>query len=269
MQLMTANFIISTDLDGTLLDHHNYSFEAALPALEQCKAQGLPVILNTSKTFSEALFLQKKLVLDAPLIVENGSAMISPDGSRLVFGVARSDIINFIKNIRHSHSWKFEGFNDWTIREIVEHTGLGNDAAKLANEKEYSEPFLWNDTATAFDEFSKLAFDSGFSILKGGRFYHLQGITDKAKPLTWLMQNHTQLFPTLKEKPRLVVLGDNANDIAMLDVADIAVCVKSPVCDFPKTMNKGEVIKTQAYGPVGWNQAVLKIIERSKLNNNN
>lgn len=261
---MASSFIISTDLDGTLLDHHDYSFQAALPALEQCKAQGLPIILNTSKTLSEALVLQEKLGLDAPLIVENGSAVVLPSARRIVFGVERSDIISFIESIRQSYKWNFEGFGDWTIHEIVEHTGLNNKAAKLANQKEYSEPFLWNDTTEAFDEFSKLASKSGFSILKGGRFYHLQGVTDKAKPLIWLMQNHTELFPQLKEKPRLVVLGDNANDIAMLDVADIAVCVKSPVCDFPRTLSKGEVIKTQAYGPAGWNQAILQILEVPK-----
>lgn len=257
---MASSFIISTDLDGTLLDHHNYSFTAALPALEQCRKEGLPVILNTSKTFSEAVSLQKQIALNSPIIVENGSAIVLPDNRRILFGAERSDITNFIKTVRVTYKWRFEGFDDWNISEIVKHTGLSNDGAKLASEKEYSEPFLWNDTEHALVEFSQLASQNGFSILKGGRFYHLQGVTDKAKPLVWLIENYAELFPQLKEKPQLIVLGDNANDIAMLNVADIAVCVRSPVSDFPEISSKGEIIKTQAYGPAGWNQAILKIL---------
>lgn len=257
---MTNSFIISTDLDGTLLDHHDYSFDAALTAIEVCKERDIPVILNTSKTLSEALSLQKQLELNSPVIVENGSAIVLPNSRKVVFGADRSEIIKFIDNTRRSYSWEFIGFNDWTVAEIAEQTGLSIDAAELASNKDYSEPFLWNDSEDAFQDFTKRATQNGLSVLKGGRFYHLQGQTDKAKPLVWLMQNHNEALSQLCEKPRLVALGDNKNDIAMLNVADIAVCVRSPVCDFPLIENKGTVIKTEACGPVGWNQAVLQIL---------
>ncbi|MGA0327631.1 MAG: hypothetical protein ACO3OK_11595, partial [Limisphaerales bacterium] len=42
-------WVVVTDLDGSLLDHHTYSFEAALPALSVLKEEGIPLILNTSK----------------------------------------------------------------------------------------------------------------------------------------------------------------------------------------------------------------------------
>ena len=41
-------FWISTDLDGTLLDHDNYSYRAATQALELCKEQNIPIVLNLS-----------------------------------------------------------------------------------------------------------------------------------------------------------------------------------------------------------------------------
>jgi predicted mannosyl-3-phosphoglycerate phosphatase (HAD superfamily) len=31
---ITKNILVFTDLDGTLLDHHNYSFDAALEVLK-------------------------------------------------------------------------------------------------------------------------------------------------------------------------------------------------------------------------------------------
>ncbi|HBO91798.1 MAG TPA: mannosyl-3-phosphoglycerate phosphatase, partial [Gammaproteobacteria bacterium] len=35
--------LVFTDLDGTLLDHHTYRFQAASPALERLREAGIPV----------------------------------------------------------------------------------------------------------------------------------------------------------------------------------------------------------------------------------
>jgi mannosyl-3-phosphoglycerate phosphatase len=59
-----SNVLIYTDLDGTLLDHHTYSFEAAIPALAMLKKSGIPVIPCTSKTRSETTHLMRALELD-------------------------------------------------------------------------------------------------------------------------------------------------------------------------------------------------------------
>ena len=46
-------YIFFSDLDGTLLDHENYDWSAAKPALSELKRQGLPLILASSKTAAE------------------------------------------------------------------------------------------------------------------------------------------------------------------------------------------------------------------------
>ena len=73
-------WVVVTDLDGSLLDHHTYSFEAALPALSVLKEEGIPLILNTSKTRSECQDLAQKLGLLTPIVVENGGGISFPDG---------------------------------------------------------------------------------------------------------------------------------------------------------------------------------------------
>ncbi len=260
------NYIISTDLDGTLIDHHDYSFDAAAPAIERCKTLGIPIVLNTSKTAQEAKALQLALGLDSPLVVENGSAIVMSNSasSDTLFGASRYDVLNFIQSVRKEHKWRFEGFNDWSIQDIIKHTGLSQQDAKLANTKQYSEPFVWQDSAEALQRFSSLANDQGLSILKGGRFYHLQGQTDKAKPLKWMMQHYSTLFPSLSGRPKLIALGDNHNDIAMLNAADIAVCVRSPVADYPalSTSSVIKVIQTTEFGPAGWNEAISQILDQ-------
>ncbi|HCP98037.1 MAG TPA: haloacid dehalogenase, partial [Pseudoalteromonas sp.] len=64
-----------TDLDGTLLNHRDYSTEAVDTLLQELQYSGVPVVFNTSKTFSEVVALQQALNIKQPFIVENGSAV--------------------------------------------------------------------------------------------------------------------------------------------------------------------------------------------------
>ena len=278
------NLLISSDLDGSLIDHHNYSFEAALPALQRCESLGIPVILNTSKTYEEALTIQTQLGIKAPIVVENGgalffdNALLSNDSTSdnqhsnnvKIFGVKRSQVLSFIETIRSktasTHKMQLEGFNDWSVDEIASNTGLSLEAAKQANSKQFSEPFIWHDTESALSEFIELASQQNLKVLQGGRFYHLQGDTDKAKPLNWLMQNFHKVFKLDSKEDselttKLICLGDNHNDVAMLNIADIPVCVRSPVADYPLLDTDKDVIYTEGFGPVGWSEAILSILD--------
>ncbi len=267
---MRCRYLISTDLDGTLIDHHNYSFDAALPALARCKKLNIPIILNTSKTHAEAEQLQKRIGITGPMIVENGSALILNPSESKLFGAKRKTILSFIAHIRTAHQWQFTGFNDWSIDEIAGITGLSLEDATQASSKQFSEPFIWQDSDRALQTFTQLAEQQHLTVLKGGRFYHLQGTTDKSKPLAWLQQNPEAVFningienerSVLPNETRLIALGDNHNDIAMLNAADIAVCVKSPVADYPKLSTVKPVIRTTSLGPVGWNEAIQSILD--------
>jgi hypothetical protein len=54
-------FIIFTDLDGTLLDHHTYSYVPAMPALERLRETKTPLIMVSSKTRLEIEALRIEL----------------------------------------------------------------------------------------------------------------------------------------------------------------------------------------------------------------
>jgi mannosyl-3-phosphoglycerate phosphatase len=58
--------VIYTDLDGTLLDHHTYSAEAASATLSKLRELGIPVIPCTSKTVAETRPIAAQLRLDGP-----------------------------------------------------------------------------------------------------------------------------------------------------------------------------------------------------------
>ena len=71
--------VIYTDLDGTLLDHHTYSFEAALETIHALRDRGVPIVPCTSKTRAETAELMSAAGLSGPMIVENGAAIWVPN----------------------------------------------------------------------------------------------------------------------------------------------------------------------------------------------
>ena len=72
--------VIFTDLDGTLLDHDTYAWEAAEPALERCKTLKVPVILVSSKTRAEMEVIRQDMSISDPFIVENGGGIFYSEG---------------------------------------------------------------------------------------------------------------------------------------------------------------------------------------------
>lgn len=79
-------FLCFTDLDGTLLNHDDYRYDAAIPTIQTLKKLGIPVIPTTSKTKAEVLELREALGLKDPFIVENGSGIfLESDDPRFDF----------------------------------------------------------------------------------------------------------------------------------------------------------------------------------------
>lgn len=283
-------FWISTDLDGTLLDHHDYSFASANEALKLCQDLRVPIILNTSKTFAETQHIQTALGICGPVIVENGSALIFKDSvnsatklsgkcakpldslhHQVIFGVERESILRFLQEVRQTHNWSFEGFSDWSPAEISRNTGLDLEESIRASAKKFSEPFVWTDSAENLSSFEVLAAKRGLSLVRGGRFYHLQGRCSKATPLEWL-KNNLSLLPELCNQDEntmmLIALGDNHNDVAMLNAADIPVCVKTPDGKHASIQYSSNAIYTTGIGPSGWNEAIQSILKQQLGNQN-
>ncbi len=261
---MLSDLIVVTDLDATLLDHQTYSFSAALPAINRLQALHIPLILNSSKTTVEMLQIRKRLDNKHPFIVENGSAVILPDADKLEvhsLGMNRAEILSVIHNLRKQHAFNFKGFADMDNEELMSCSGLSEENASLAMQRQFTEPLLWLDNEQQFNLFSDNVESAGLCLIKGGRFWHVSGAADKGKALYYLRDYYQKQTGLVL---KILALGDSENDLAMLKAADYAVLVKSPARDFPKLEHKN-LRKTEEFGPIGWNKAVLEILEELKL----
>jgi len=113
--------IIFTDLDGTLLDHNNYSFKDVLPMLDFLFSNRIPLIIVTSKTETEVIRIQKLLKINEPFIIENGAGIIIPrnEGYEIIsMGFDYAHIRSCF--LKYAQSIPIRGFFDMKDEEMAE-----------------------------------------------------------------------------------------------------------------------------------------------------
>ena len=259
--------IIFTDLDGTFLNHHNYSFTESKEALEKIEQQEIPLIFTTSKTKIEVELLQKKVGITEPFIVENGAALFIPKDYQnlnldsltdfeeykvLVFGKTYKQIVNFYNEYKDEFGLK--GFSDMTHQEVSELTGLDISNATLATKREFTEPFVVEDTHK-LEKLKNLASTYKIKITQGGRFFHLIG---EKQDKGIAVKKSIDLFEKLyAQKIGSIALGDGENDIKMLEVVDTPIVIKNHNEQY-LDIDVPNLQKSSYQGSLGWNEMILK-----------
>lgn len=199
--------IIVSDLDGSLLDHHDYSFEPARPLLEQLAKADIPVVLCTSKTRAEVQALRKTLRNHSPFIVENGAAVylpkvqfpIQPQGTedaggywRKAFCEKREHWLTLLEEAKTHFIGKFDHFAAMSEARVAELTGLPLGQAAQAKAREFGEPLQWLGTDEELIAFTQWFQERGACILSGGRFVHVAGDADKGRAMAWLVNEYRE-----------------------------------------------------------------------------
>ena len=304
------NWLVVTDLDGTLLDHHTYSWQPAAEAIALLQRHEIPLILSSSKTLAEMSVLAEDIGLSGPLIVENGAAVVwrswrtlplsergalpatktsqqpteqLPELPELpeieTLGKPRDEVLAVVHRLRQAEGYQFAGFADWSVDQVVEHTGLPQVSAALAQDRHGTEPIIWQDTEERFARFVNQLAAEHIRAVRGGRFIHLMGQFDKADGLRRVAEvfeqqrRLSQVNATSHEKPddarrlvkaarkdlvnhtRIVALGDSPNDAAMLSAADVAVQIHSPK-SAAMDIAAPVLLQPRGAGPVGWAEAL-------------
>ena len=159
---------------------------------------------------------------------------------------------------RAQQGLQFRGFADMTVAEVVAHTGLPPESARLARTRLASEPILWQDSDQALERFRELARTAGLRLLQGGRFLHLLGDMDKGRAVcrivAWYRTQGWQGITSL-------ALGDSGNDRDMLLSVDIPVIIRKKDGSHLELPQRPDAIVTQLSGPAGWNQAINGLLD--------
>jgi len=275
--------LLFTDLDGSLLDHHDYDYSAALPAINKLTQCKIPWIITTSKTAAEVIELRAELENSYPFIVENGAGIFWPIGAldtqilqnsqnlqktlvktwmqdfeyMSLSPVLMPEILQLAQRYKQRMGLSFIGFSEMSAQQVADCTGLTLEKAIKAKQREFSEPLLWQDSEENLVKLTEAMAMHGLQLIKGGRFVHLMGQSNKGLALKVLADYYHQAW---HEPVETMALGDGNNDIPLLEASDYPVIIRSPVNQAP-VVNHNKVFITQENGPVGWNQAVLDWLE--------
>ena len=252
-----TKIIVFTDLDGSFLDHESYDFFPALPSVNRLKALNAPIIPATSKTLAEIEALN--LPFDkAPQIAENGMVVFDGYEQRSI-DKSYQEIVAFIGGLQPDIRKHLIGFNDMSIEDIVFHTSLAVENAKLAKERLGSELFIWSGDDQTMRILISKAQEQGLSIVQGGRFYHFMGAKGgKANAIQTILKQHKDTIT--------IALGDGPNDAEMLAIVDYGIKIPNANGhDFTIDNSKGEIIGAPAQGPEGWSAAINDLLDRLRF----
>ena len=247
------NLALFSDLDGTLLDHATYSFQAAMPAIKKLQEHRIPLVLASSKTAPEIATIRESMGMsDWPAIVENGGGIL-PAGQ---LDITQSDEYHVLHKALSSipHTECFRGFADMSVDEVAELTGLSADAAALAKQRAFSEPGLFKGTDQQQSEFLAGLSRKHITAREGGRFLTLSFGHTKAGRLKEIAKK--------LGAQTTIALGDAPNDRELLLAADYPVIVRN--VHAPDMGDIPGATRTEALGPEGWNSAVLILLHNLK-----
>ncbi|TAJ09908.1 MAG: HAD-IIB family hydrolase [Nitrospirae bacterium] len=272
-----TRMVVFTDLDGSLLDAATYSFEAAREALAALRDRNVPLVLASSKTKAEMDVIRSRLGHTHPFVVENGGGVFIPAGLFHVpipnatprrgcqvveLGTAYAGLRRRLKEIAQVLGFEVRGFGDMSVAEVAERAGLDLSEAAAAKQREYDEPFVFDGPAERIEEFRRQAETRGLRCVKGGRFHHLMGRNDKGSACRLLIDCYRRQFKDDQGSLITVAIGDSLNDLPMLAVVDRPVLVQKPDGSYEPDIRLPNLTLAPGIGPVGWNAAVLQLINR-------
>lgn len=270
-----SSWVIFTDLDETLLERDDYSFDAARPALELVRRRGIPVVFCTSKTAAETRHLQLQLGIEDPFIVESGGGIHFPRGyfsplpqpqedrgSHVLVPLAlgRGRVLEGLALLKQFTRNAIRGFSDMTPEEVARETGLSPEMAGRACLREFDEPFRlegWEEDRVP--ELAREVGPLGLRVSRGGRFYHLHGDTDKGEAVRLLIP----MFRRKLGKIRTLAVGDSGMDLSMLSAVDVPIAVQRAdgTHDATLTACVPGLRRVPFSGAAGWNAGVLAVLQ--------
>ncbi|MGJ8611248.1 MAG: HAD-IIB family hydrolase [Octadecabacter sp.] len=253
--------LVFTDLDGTLLSHSDYSWNAARPALERLANIGAGVVLASSKTAPEISELRQDIGLQHwSAIVENGAGVLGPHAQAAADFSVYAQLRAVLSDVSAHLRAMFRGFGDMDVAQVADLTGLSPSAATLAKQRGFSEPGVWSGTPQEKTQFLGEIAVHGVSAREGGRFLTLSFGGTKADQMAQIIAD---LHPR-----HTMALGDAPNDVEMLETADFGVIIANPHrAQLPmlKDETPDRIMRTTLAGPDGWNAAVQSHLARLEL----
>lgn len=285
--------VIFTDLDGTLLEYGNYTWQRAGGALQHVRETRVPLVFCSSKTLQEQRAYQDELDLDEPMIVEMGSAVVVPEGyvsdevlemvtadetaglsagalapeldtvarwRVLRLGRPYAEIRDAVEAVRAETGLPVRGFTEMALPELMERTGLAEAPAMRAQSRAYSETVILDDAdEEAWSRLQRAFGERDLALLGASPTGTVvDGRCDKGRAVRLV----TELFRKTagEEAVETVGLGDGPDDLPMLREVDRPILVERRGGGW-LDVDLPNLKKVPGEGPRGWDRAVKELLD--------
>ncbi len=272
--------VVFSDLDGTLLDHDTYSFQAARAALDQLARARVPLVLCSSKTRAEIEQLRPQIGTGHPFISENGGGLFVPDGyfpfapggvrrwpacEAIEFGTPYHAVVAALHETADALRIPVVGFSDMSVEEVARLCRLPLLQARLAKLREYDEPFRILDPAPRTrSRLLRALHRRGLRCTRSSRFDHLAGSTDKGVAVVALRALYER---AVDETVVTIGLGDSLSDLPLLRAVDMPIIVDNQDAGASdRLLRKVPTARlTAESGPAGWAEAIGSALEKLQV----
>jgi mannosyl-3-phosphoglycerate phosphatase family protein len=277
-----GNWILFTDVDGTLLDSVTYELSEGRAAVRALIQRGIHIVLCSSKTRLELERLRSRLGLNDPFVVENGSAIVVPKGTcelsekghnhrgivvqresddTLVaeLGIPAHDVRDRLDAIRRQRGLAFKTLDELSAKEVVRITGLSDEDARAARLREYSATLAGEFTTPQYEELQRACHEHHLNCMRGTRFVSVTGDqADKGRAVRILRAAFRAKYGTI----RTFGVGDSWNDVPMLRAVDVAFQVQSPDGGW-RDFTLESLVRIAGVGPAGFRLVAERICQTS------
>ena len=138
--------------------------------------------------------------------------------------------------------------------------GLSKQKIRLALNREYTVPLLFEGSKTEKISFFKSVSDAGLSLQEGGRVINLCDKVSKAQA----MKKVIKIFKKISKEELITIgVGDNFNDLEMLKNSDIPCLVFNDKFTMEK-ININNCLVSKKPAPEGWEEVVKLALDKIK-----
>jgi mannosyl-3-phosphoglycerate phosphatase family protein len=265
--------IVFTDPDGTLLEHRTHPCVPHCEALRLVSDREVPIVLCSSRTRAELELVQQEFHFRHPFISENGGAVYVPRGyfsssdpaevsgyHVLAFGGPHQHVVDALRRTAAALGIDVRGFNGMSVEEVANECGLSLADARLAQLREYDEPFriVASDAAVQSRLLNGLR-RVGLRCVDRGAFHHVAFGADVGRALRAVASLYRQQRGDIFT---VGVASGLTNDSSLLREVDLPIIVRNPQVDVSRVLRKVSMARvTTKPGALGWDEAILSAVK--------
>ena len=273
-----TKLMIFSDIDGSFLNHDNYSYGNLYSFITKLKKIS-DIIFVSSKTFAEIKLLNNSLGITFPFIVENGACIFFPEsyyntelkgdkffkkGNYIGYRVSEKQIKSHKRYLNQfKKKFNFLFYSELSSEKLANITNLKGLQIKSSQDRLFSDPIYWNDSKKNFIKFENELKKINIRINKGGRFIHLSNDYDKGDAVGEFLKIDNKQNTS---KKMTISIGDSQNDVSMLELTDYSCMIKREKKKSLVLEKKKNNYYSFNIAPDGWSESLEFILNKENIN---